>query len=68
MSQVYENCMLTISATKSETSISGFLQPLTVLRQELGAYHFAKDTQRALFVGITQVSDNRIMGPSNDRG
>ncbi|PMD24441.1 heterokaryon incompatibility [Hyaloscypha hepaticicola] len=29
MSQVYENCILTISATKFETSISGFLQPRT---------------------------------------
>ncbi|KAG4443220.1 hypothetical protein IFR05_001263 [Cadophora sp. M221] len=66
MSQVYENCTLTISATKSNKCENGFLQPRDNLEQEIGTY--LDPNERPLYVRVAQSNVHQIQGPLNDRG
>ncbi|KAH9209450.1 heterokaryon incompatibility protein-domain-containing protein, partial [Leptodontidium sp. 2 PMI_412] len=65
MCQVYENCTLTISATKSNKCESGFLQPRVNPEQEIGTYMDA--VERPLHVRVAQSNVRQIQGPLNDR-
>ncbi|KAH7319131.1 heterokaryon incompatibility protein-domain-containing protein [Rhexocercosporidium sp. MPI-PUGE-AT-0058] len=66
MSHIYENCTLTISATKSSKCESGFLQARENLEQDIGAY--LDGFKRSLFVRVAQSNVHQIQGPLNYRG